>query len=157
MGIVLARIDDRLIHGQVMTSWLNYTGAGKIVVIDDATAKDSFLSMIIKTLVPANIKTEVTTLEKSVEVVAALPKNEKVILLSKTPEAYVNLVKNGIALEKINIGGMGARPGRKTLYRNISASEEEMNQLKELTELGLAVEIQIVAEDTAINVKKYLS
>ena len=100
MGIVLARIDDRLIHGQVMTSWLNYTGAGKIVVIDDATAKDSFLSMIIKTLVPANIKTEVTTLEKSVEVVAALPKNEKVILLSKTPEAYVNLVKNGIALEK---------------------------------------------------------
>ena len=124
MGIVLARIDDRLIHGQVMTSWLNYTGAGKIVVIDDATAKDSFLSMIIKTLVPANIKTEVTTLEKSVEVVAALPKNEKVILLSKTPEAYVNLVKNGIALEKINIGGMGARPGRKTLYRNISASEE---------------------------------
>lgn len=157
MGIVLARIDDRLIHGQVMTSWLNYTGAGKIVVIDDATAKDSFLSMIIKTLVPANIKTEVTTLEKSVEVVAALPKNEKVILLSKTPEAYVNLVKNGIALEKINIGGMGARPGRKTLYRNISASEEEMNQLKELTELGLTVEIQMVAEDTAINVKKYLS
>ena len=157
MGIVLARIDDRLIHGQVMTSWLNYTGAGKIVVIDDATAKDSFLSMIIKTLVPANIKTEVTTLEKSVEVVAALPKNEKVILLSKTPEAYVNLVKNGITLEKINIGGMGARPGRKTLYRNISASEEEMNQLKELTELGLAVEIQMVAEDTAINVKKYLS
>ncbi len=157
MGIVLARIDDRLIHGQVMTSWLNYTGAGKIVVIDDATAKDSFLSMIIKTLVPANIKTEVTTLEKSVEVVAALPKNEKVILLSKTPEAYVNLVKNGIALEKINIGGMGARPGRKTLYRNISASEEEMNQLKELTELGLVVEIQMVAEDTAINVKKYLS
>lgn len=157
MGIVLARIDDRLIHGQVMTSWLNYTGAGKIVVIDDATAKDSFLSMIIKTLVPANIKTEVTTLEKSVEVVAALPKNEKVILLSKTPEAYVNLVKNGISLEKINIGGMGARPGRKTLYRNISASEEEMNQLKELTELGLVVEIQMVAEDTAINVKKYLS
>ena len=157
MGIVLARIDDRLIHGQVMTSWLNYTGAGKIVVIDDATAKDSFLSMIIKTLVPANIKTEVTTLEKSVEVVAALPKNEKVILLSKTPEAYVNLVKNGIALEKINIGSMGARPGRKTLYRNISASEEEMNQLKELTELGFAVEIQMVAEDTAINVKKYLS
>ena len=157
MGIVLARIDDRLIHGQVMTSWLNYTGAGKIVVIDDATAKDSFLSMIIKTLVPANIKTEVTTLEKSVEVVATLPKNEKVILLSKTPEAYVNLVKNGITLEKINIGGMGARPGRKTLYRNISASEEEMNQLKELTELGLVVEIQMVAEDTAINVKKYLS
>ena len=55
MSIVLARVDDRLIHGQVMTSWLNYTGATKIVVIDDVTANDSFLTMIIKTLVPANI------------------------------------------------------------------------------------------------------
>ena len=61
MSIVLARIDDRLIHGQVMTSWLNYTGANKIIVIDDVTAKDSFLTMIIKTLVPANIVTQVTT------------------------------------------------------------------------------------------------
>ncbi len=42
MSIVLARIDDRLIHGQVMTSWLNYTGANKIIVIDDVTANDSF-------------------------------------------------------------------------------------------------------------------
>ena len=91
------------------------------------------------------------------EVVKNLPENEKVILLSKTPEAYVHLIKNGIKLDKINIGGMGARPGRKTLYRNISASEDEMSQLKELTEFGLAVEIQMVAEDTAINVKKYLS
>ena len=48
MSIVLARIDDRLIHGQVMTSWLNYTGANKIIVIDDVTANDSFLTMIIK-------------------------------------------------------------------------------------------------------------
>lgn len=65
MSIVLARIDDRLIHGQVMTSWLNYTGANKIIVIDDVTAKDSFLTMIIKTLVPANIVTQVTTVADS--------------------------------------------------------------------------------------------
>lgn len=42
MSIVLARIDDRLIHGQVMTSWLNYTGANRIIIIDDETANDTF-------------------------------------------------------------------------------------------------------------------
>ncbi len=156
MSIVLARIDDRLIHGQVMTSWLNYTGAGKIVVIDDATAKDSFLSMIIKTLVPANIETVVTTFENSCQVIRDLKDSEKVILLSKTPEAYVHLLRNKILLEKVNIGGMGSRPGRSTLYRNISASQEELDQLKELMSNGIPVEIQMVAEDTAINVKKYI-
>ena len=39
MAVVLARIDDRLIHGQVMTSWVNFTGANKIIVIDDVTAR----------------------------------------------------------------------------------------------------------------------
>ena len=72
MSIVLARIDDRLIHGQVMTSWLNYTGANKIIVIDDVTAKDSFLTMIIKTLVPANIVTQVTTVADSPAVIKGL-------------------------------------------------------------------------------------
>ena len=43
-----ARVDERLIHGQVMTSWLNYTGANKIIVIDDVTANDSFLTMILR-------------------------------------------------------------------------------------------------------------
>ena len=40
--IVLARIDDRLIHGQVMTAWLQFTGGNHIVIVDDATAGDEF-------------------------------------------------------------------------------------------------------------------
>lgn len=55
-GIVLVRIDDRLIHGQVMTSWLNYTGANKIMVIDDGVAEDPFMKSVLKTCVPANVK-----------------------------------------------------------------------------------------------------
>ena len=82
MSIVLARIDDRLIHGQVMTSWLNYTGANKIIVIDDVTANDSFLTMIIKTLVPANIVTQVTTVADSAAVIAGLQDHDKAIILA---------------------------------------------------------------------------
>lgn len=155
MGIVLARVDDRLIHGQVMTSWLNYTGASKIIVIDDATANDAFLSMIIKTLVPQNIKTEVTTVEKSVDVVSKIG-DEKVIILAKTPTPYLNLIENGITLPKVNLGGMGSTMNRKTLYRNISASEEEIKTFKKIMEHGVDVEIQMVTEDQAINLKKLI-
>lgn len=47
-GIVLVRIDDRLIHGQVMTSWLNYTSANKIMIIDDEVANDAFMKSVLK-------------------------------------------------------------------------------------------------------------
>ncbi len=97
MSIVLARIDDRLIHGQVMTSWLNYTGANKIIVIDDVTANDSFLTMIIKTLVPANIVTQVTTVADSAAVINGLQDHDKAIILAKTPEAYVRLADSGVS------------------------------------------------------------
>ena len=46
-NIVLARIDDRLIHGQVMTAWVQYTGGNEIVIADDKVANDPFLSAVI--------------------------------------------------------------------------------------------------------------
>ena len=156
MSIVLARVDDRLIHGQVRTSWLNYTGATKIVVIDDVTANDSFLTMIIKTLVPANIKTEVVREDACIAMVQALDERDKVIMSAKTPAPYVMMAESGICLDKVNIGGMGIKPGRKTIYKNISASEEEVSQLKALLAKKIAVEIQMVAEDPAIDVSKYI-
>lgn len=156
MSIVLARVDDRLIHGQVMTSWLNYTGANKIVVIDDVTANDAFLTMIIKTLVPANIKTEVVKLNECVEMVERFEDHDKVIILAKTPIPYVLMAEHGIQLDKVNIGGMGIKPGRKTIYKNISASDDEIVQLQALLKKHIPVEIQMVAEDPAIDVRKYI-
>ena len=111
--------------------------------------------MIIKTLVPQNIKTEVTTVEKSVDVVSKIG-DEKVIILAKTPAPYLNLIENGITLPKVNLGGMGSTMNRKTLYRNISASEEEIETFKKIMEHGVDVEIQMVTEDQAINLKKLI-
>ena len=150
MSIVLARIDDRLIHGQVMTSWLNYTGANRIIIVDDETANDTFLKMIVTSVAPANIKTEVFSVHEGAETIKQLAASDKVILLAKSPEAYV-------ALEKVNIGGMGAKEGRTKFYKNISASSAEKASLKKLIDTGATVTIQIIAEDKAIDVAKLLT
>lgn len=157
MSIVLARIDDRLIHGQVMTSWLNYTGANRIIIVDDETANDTFLKMIVTSVAPANIKTEVFGIDDGAETIKQLTATDKVIILAKSPAVYVALMKQGILLEKVNIGGMGAKEGRTKFYKNISASTEEKNCLKQLTDNGAAVTIQIIAEDKAIDVAKLLT
>lgn len=157
MGIVLARIDDRLIHGQVMTSWLNYTGANRIVIVDEETANDPFLKMIVTSVAPANIKTEVFGLEEGAEALTSLGATDQAIVLVKTPHVYVELLKRGVRLERVNIGGMGAKEGRTKLYKNISASDEERGWFKELMSQGIHVSIQIIAEDKSIDVSKLVS
>ncbi|SES95299.1 PTS system sorbose subfamily IIB component [Enterococcus malodoratus] len=82
---------------------------------------------------------------------------DKVIILAKSPEVYVALTNQGISLEKINIGGMGAKEGRTKFYKNISASSAEKESLKKLVDAGAAVTIQIIAEDKAIDVAKLLT
>ncbi|MBP1042294.1 PTS sugar transporter subunit IIB [Vagococcus sp. BWB3-3] len=156
-NVVLARIDDRLIHGQVMTSWLNVTGATRIIIVDDETAQDAFLKMIVTSVAPANVKTEVYTIEEAVTVFKGLAeRSEKVIVLVKYPSVLVNLAEKGIVFAEINIGGMGAKEGRQKFYKNISASPEELQALSVLIAKGSDIFIQIIAEDKAIDVKKLI-
>ena len=58
-NIVWTRIDDRLIHGQVMTQWIQHADANEVVIIDDGVAKDAFIQMIMKSSVPAKINLEI--------------------------------------------------------------------------------------------------
>ena len=68
----------------------------------------------------------------------------------------MRLAQNGVPLTRLNLGGMGINPGRKTIYNNISASEAEISQLKQLIDQGIPVEIQMVAEDPAIDFKRFI-
>lgn len=155
-GVVLTRIDDRLIHGQVMTSWLNFTSANKIMVIDDQTAADPFMKTVLKNAVPGNVGLGVFTAEKAA---ARLKKgfkpDDKVIILVKYPKTILKLMK-GIEFDHLNIGGMGAGSGREKFYKNISASEKEREILKKIVDSGCRTEIQIIAEDAKVDVAKLL-
>lgn len=156
-NIVLTRIDDRLIHGQVMTSWLNYTQANKIMVIDDEVAADPFMKNVLKSAVPSNIGLGVFSIERAVErLLKGFKDNDRVIILVKYPKTLYQLMKNGVNFEHINIGGMGANINRSKFYKNISASDEERKMLKEMIENNCKIEIRIIAEDSSIDVAKYI-
>lgn len=155
--IVLTRIDDRLIHGQVMTSWLNFTGATKIMVIDDQTAADPFMKTVLKNAVPANVGLGLFTVEKAaVRLKKGFKPDDKVIILVKYPKTILSLIEAGIPFEHLNIGGMGAAEGREKFYKNISATPEEREILKKIIDSGCKVEIQIIAEDAKVDVEKLL-
>ena len=79
---------------------------------------------------------------------AAAP--ESVIVLARSPRTVLALRQAGVPIEVVDLGGMGAGPGRRRLHKTISVSPDEMRELRELEQLGTRVEIQIVADDRPI-------
>lgn len=155
--IVLTRIDDRLVHGQVMTSWLNFTGANKIMIVDDGVAKDMFMKNVLATVLPANISLEICGVEDgSARIKGGFDPRDRVIILVKYPATIWRMMENGVKLDKVNVGGMGVSGTRKKFYKNISVSEEEKEIFRKIIGTGCVVTVQIIAEDKATDLSRLL-
>jgi PTS system mannose-specific IIB component len=147
----LVRVDDRLIHGQVVAIWLKALGAKRIVIVDDRTAHDDFLREILELAAPPGVPVEVHDLEGGTARVRSLVTDpEPVFVLMRSPLTALRLREAGIEFPLLNVGGIGAGPGRKVLYRNISASEEEMAAMTRIEEMGTSVELRIVENDRPV-------
>lgn len=146
LNIVLTRIDDRLIHGQVITAWAKIKKANRIIVVDDEVAEDSFMVKVLKMAAPSSIKVEIFTIADAAGALNAEDTGENVIILVKTPKTVLGLIQAGVNIKELNLGGMGATQGRKQLYRNISISEGEKELFRELLALDVDVFVQIVPD-----------
>lgn len=155
-NIVWTRIDDRLIHGQVMTQWIQYAGANEVLIIDDAVAKDSFLQMVMKSSVPGKISLKIYSIKDSIGYLNEEGKNEKIIILVKTPEVLDQITDAGVKLANVNVGGIGAKAGRKQLYKNISVSEDEKEAFRHLLNKGIKVFLRVIATESEEDIAKYL-
>jgi len=151
MTLKLIRVDDRLIHGQVVAIWLKALGARRIIIVDDKTARDDFLREILELAAPPGVPVEVHDLERGTERVRELTTDpEPAFVLMRSPLTAVRLREAGIEFPLLNVGGMGAGPGRKPLYRNISASPEELDAMRRLEAMGTRVELRIVENDRPV-------
>lgn len=156
--IVLTRIDDRLIHGQVMTAWVKKTHADHIIVIDDKVAKDDFLIEVLKMSAPTGIKVDVFDSDTAITKLADLTSfnNDKIIILVKEPLVIEKVISKGIDIKKLIIGGMGARKDRQTLYHNIAMNDKERISVKKIIDRGVKVTIHIIPDQKEIDVAKFL-
>jgi len=153
MSIVLARIDDRLIHGQVVAFWVANKNANKILIMDDETANDELVTIVCKGLAPMGTTVEVFSIDQSI---TYLEKNindqtERILLLVKSPHAILKAIEKGIPLKEVVVGGMGKLGDRKPIYRNICADEEEKEIFKRIDKLGCKVIAQILPKDKPVD------
>lgn len=155
--IVFTRIDDRLIHGQVITGWLRHSGANRILIVDDLVAKDSFMLGILEMAAPPGINVVALTTEDAITKLKSDDWSDKVLILTKTPKPVLDMVNADIPIHHLNVGGMGFKTNRKKIYRNIQATEEEVSDLKTLQEKGVKVEFRVVIDQKAIALDEVLN
>ena len=148
MKIVLARIDDRLIHGQVATVWSKVTGCERIIVCDDEVAKDAIRSTLLKQVAPPGIKSSVVDVDKAVRVYNN-PKyaDTKCLLLFTNPTSVLRMVEAGVDIKSINIGGMSFREGKHQVTSAVSVDDEDIAAFKKLSEMGIELEVRKVDTD----------
>lgn len=155
-NIVLARIDDRLIHGQVVVSWLRHVNANEIIVIDDEVANDKFLKEIMIAAAPSIVKAKVLTINEVTEYLRQDSEEERIILLCKLPQTFEKLIENKIKISTINLGGIGSSKIRKQIFKSISLSDKEIESLKNIENLGTDVEIQILPNDKTKKIREVI-
>lgn len=156
-NIVLTRIDDRLIHGQVVTAWVKQTDANHILVVDEGLTKDVFMQKVLRSAAPAGINVQVMgQAEAGAYLIQEADASEKLMILVKAPEALEALLDAGVSLPVIVLGGMGSKTGRKKFNRNVSASPEEVECLKRLEEKGSHVQFQLVPDEKPTPLSKLI-
>jgi len=148
MEIRLARIDDRLIHGQVATVWAKEAGAQRIIVASDEVANDKVRSTLVKQAAPPGIKANVVSVDKAVRVYNN-PKyeNETVFYLFTNPKEVLRMVEQGVPIKVLNIGGMQFKEGRKQVTKSVSVDESDVKAFRKLKELGVELDFRVVATD----------
>lgn len=157
MEIRLARIDDRLIHGQVATVWAKETKVNRILVVSDEVAKDMLRKTLLKQAAPPGVHTNVITIDKMIAIFND-PKFDsfKTMLLFTNPYDARRVVEGGVVLKSINIGGMSFSEGKKMITNAVAVNNQDIKDLKYLSNQGIELEIRKVAADSKVHMMDLL-
>lgn len=151
-NIIMTRIDDRLMHGQVVVSWIPHLRADEVIIIDDAYASDDFMRMLIKNASPENVKTSIFKLTDATEYLNDNDEGSRILILVKNIEYVIKLLEQNIQLNKVNVGNLGSSIGRKKYYNSVYLSDDELNMLKE-AQKKVELEIRMLPNDKALTLE----
>ncbi|MFB9768266.1 PTS system mannose/fructose/N-acetylgalactosamine-transporter subunit IIB [Lactiplantibacillus modestisalitolerans] len=160
MDIRLARIDSRLLHGQVATVWTKTVNPNRILVVSDIVAHDTLRKMLIVQAAPPGVRANVITVDKMIEIYQnPLFDGVKPLLLTDTPQNMARLVAGGIDLTAtgVDIGSLAYSAGMVMVTNAIAVGPDEAAALYALSTAGLKIFAQKVPTDKRVDVMPLLA
>ncbi|MBX4264274.1 mannose/fructose/sorbose PTS transporter subunit IIA [Clostridium estertheticum] len=155
---VLARIDSRLLHGQIATAWSKDVLPTRIIVVSDAVAKDELRSKLITQAAPPGVKAHVVPVSQMIK----LAKNDKqfggqrALLLFENPQDVLRAIEGGVPLKTINIGSMAHSIGKVQPNKVLAFNQDDIDTFKKLKQAGLTFDVRKVPNDSKGNMDEIL-
>ena len=158
LKIVLARVDTRLLHGQVATNWAKSTNPDRIIVVSDNVAKDDLRKKLIEQAAPPGVKAHTIPLDKLVEVSKDTRfGGTKALLLFENPQDALYVIEKGVEIKELNIGSMAHSVGKVLVNNVLSMNQEDVETYKKLNELGVKFDVRKVTADKPQDLFKLIS
>lgn len=140
MNIALVRIDNRLIHGQILESWVPFLRADCIVVANDAVAGNKLKKLIMLASVPSKMRVEIGTVAESVALLNSNQlKRRRVILLFATTADAVRAYRGGLIYYRLNLGNLHAEKGKARLSCTLFLDPDDLADLELLDQAGVKI------------------
>lgn len=158
LKIVLARVDTRLLHGQVATNWAKSTNPDRIIVVSDSVAKDELRKKLIEQAAPPGVKAHTIPLDKLVEVSKDTRfGGTKALLLFENPQDALYVIEKGVDIKELNIGSMAHSVGKVLVNNAISMDQKDVDTYKKLNNLGVKFDVRKVTADRPADLFKLIS
>lgn len=157
MALILVRIDDRLIHGQVILGWAHALHPDRIVVVDDTVAASSWQRRVYEAAVPSEIGVSILGVDEAVNFfVEGRFNNEKIFLLVESPKNILDLFRKGVDIRSINVGGLHHSEGKRCVLPYVFVSDQDIDNFKELMAMGVEVECRDVPTAKKVDMRNLL-
>lgn len=153
MSIKVVRIDDRLIHGQIVQGWLKTVQVDKILVVSDEVAADEMQQILMSMAVPSSVKLVIKNIkEASYDLSNGVYDNDKLMILFSNPQDVVRVIDEGIQFQSVNVGGMHYSHGKKQLLTNLSVDKNDVESFMKLLSFGVELESRALPLDERYNI-----
>lgn len=153
-NIVLTRIDNRLVHGQVAIQWCGSIGANLILVANDEAAGDKLHQSLMDMAAPSYAATRYWTLEQTISNIHKASPRQVIFVICENPQDVLTLVKGGVPIKKVNIGDMPMEEGKRRVASSVAVDDADIETFKELQRLGVELEIRRIPTESAENLNK---
>lgn len=157
MAIVHARVDERLIHGQVAMVWTNTVGSDRILVANDAAVKDDIQIGALKMAKPTGVKLSILSINKAIENInAGKYDGDKVFLITRNIPDMARLIRGGVPIKHFNVGNISQKEGSVAIKKSVSLIPEDVALLRELLAEGVEITAQMLPNEPADSIEKLL-
>lgn len=156
--IALVRVDNRLVHGQILEAWVPFIQAKCLMVVDDNSASDFFCETVIRMAVPSDIEVNICSVDDfAANYAYGKGKGKKAIVLFSCIAEALRAYEKGFHFEKLNIGNIHHEDYKVCCAPSVFLCEPEIQDIiRLLEEKGVAVELKRVPREKAVNIREVL-